>query len=509
MEEVMACPKCGFENEAGRETCSNCGASLISEEPQETQEKTSRMSVWGWVVAALIVALVGAALFIFKGSVLKASEPQLYAVLGDNVIPFAEMGVLENGGTEVVPFTSSSSSVAIAPFAVRAGHSFLSSAGQIAILGDANLNGSGQVMLVDIKGGAVSTATETPLSLTVSANFQSFSPDGKYFGYTSISSDGTTLNAVIVNERAATVLVSENLIFAEILPDSEHFLAYTLDLTTGNPTGLVSVAIPSGEQTVLYQTTGTDILSGIDVVSPDKNIYFVLQGGETGAAMIIYRMGVDGSDPTPIYTFQQPVSFFGVISIAPDEKNLLVLEVNEAGTGYDLLLLNPNDQAVTKLASNVNAEFYSDAVFLRQMYGEMVITFSPDGKYLAYMVSEGSGMSLYVSDVATQTATLIASGQVGYSFAFSPDSDQLIYVQYASDNMITGSLFAADLKGASTQLDENVTSFSFQDGKLIYFGVLTSDQTTSTLYQSKLDGQDKTELLSGESGYWVLLKLPE
>lgn len=510
MEEVMICPKCEFENEAGRETCQNCGAPLGDVEAPATQEKTPRNSVWGWVAAGLVVVLVVVALLFSQGLILKGSEPQLYAMLGDNVIPFAQMGVLEKGGTEAASFNSGSSSLAIAPYAVRSGHSYISSDGQLAIFGNADLNGSGQMMLVDIQGGAVSTATETPLSLTVAANFQSFSPDGQYFGYTGISADGTGLNAVIVNKRAATVLISENLIFAQILPDSKHFLAYKVDVTSGNPTGLVSVDILSGEQTVLYQTEGTNLLSGIDVVSQDDKIYFIQQEGETGETMTIYAMELDGSEVKPIYTFQQPVSFFGVLSIAPDGKNLLVFEANAEGTGYDLLRVDAADLAVTKLASNVNANYFSDAVFLRQMYGEMVVSFSPDGKYVAYMANEESGMSLYVSNLATQTATLIASGQAGYSFAFSPDSDRLIYVQYASaENLVTGTLFSSDLTGAGAQLDQEVTSFGFQDGKLIYFQTIVTDQTTSTLYQSDLDGQNKSELLAGQSGYWALLRLPE
>lgn len=506
----MICPKCKFENEAGRETCQNCGAPLTDVEAPLSQEKTPRNSVWGWVAAGLVVALVVAALLIFQGSILNGSEPQLYAVLGSNVIPFSEMGLLEKGGTEATSFNSGSTSMAIAPYAVRSGHSYVSSDGQLAIFGNADLNGSGQLMLVDLKGGTVSTATETPLSLTVAANFQSFSPDGQYFGYTGISADATSLNAVILNQRAATVLISENLIFAQILPDSKHFLAYKVDLTSGNPTGLVSVDILSGEQTVLYETEGTNLLSGIDVVSQNDKIYFVQQEGESGETMTIYSMELDGSEVKPVYTYQQAVSFFGVLSIAPDGKNLLVFEANAEGTGYDLLRINADDLAVTKLASNVNADYFSDAVFLRQMYGEMVVSFSPDGKQVAYMASEDSGMSLYVSDLATQTAKLIASGQAGYSFAFSPDSDRLIYVQYTSgDNLVTGTLFSSDLTGAGVQLDQEVTSFGFQDGKLIYFGTVVTDQAISTLYQSDLDGQNKTELLTGQTGYWALLRLPE
>lgn len=506
----MICPKCEFENETGRETCQNCGASLIAEEAPAAQEKTPRKSIWGWVAAGVVVLLVIAALLIFQGPLLKGSEPQLYAVLGDNVIPFSQMGVLEKGGTQATAFDAGSSSMAIAPYAVRSGHSYLSSDGQLAIFGNADLNGSGQVMLVDIQGGTVSTAAETPLSLTVAANFESFSPDGKYFGYTGISADGTALNAVIVNKRAGTVLIAENLIFAQILPDSKHFLAYQVDVTSGNPTGLISVDILSGEQTVLFTTEGTDLLAGIDVVSEDEKIYFVLQEGVSGETMTVYRMELDGSDITPVYTFQGTVSFFGVLNMAPDGKSLLVLEANADSTGYDLLRINPADLAVTRLASNVNADFFSDAVFLRQMFGEMVISFSPDGKYVAYMANEESGMSLYVSELDTQTATLIASGQAGYSFAFSPDSDRLIYIQYAdAENLVTGTLYSSDLAAAAVQLDQEVTSFGFQDGKLIYFGVVVTDQATATLYQSDLDGQNKTELMPGQTGYWVLLRLPE
>ncbi|HWQ05111.1 MAG TPA: hypothetical protein VN452_07130 [Longilinea sp.] len=503
----MVCPHCGFENEIGRETCSNCGESLAILEAPETQEQPVRNSIWAWVVAGLMVALVAAALIIFKGGAgAGRANPLLYAVLGDQVIPFSQMGVLENGGTKATPFSSTATNFAIAPYSIRAGHSYLSSTGQLAIFANADLNGGGQLMLADLKGNGISTASEAPLPLTVAGNFQSFSPDGKYFGYTSVSADGSGLRAVVINSRAATVQVGENMILSEILPDSNHYLAYSLDGPTGNPTALVSVAIPSGEQKILYQTTGTDTLAGVDVVSPDKSIYFVLQQGE---AVTIYHMGLDGSDPEPVYTFKQPISFFGVISIAPDQKSLLVLDPNEAGTGYNFLSINPADMAVTQLASNVYAEFFSEAVFLRQMYGEMAITFSPDGKHFAYMTNSESGLSLYVSDLSGQPGTLIASGQTSFSFAFTPNSDKLIYVQYATSGQAAGPLFSSDFSGATTQLDGDVTSFNFQNGKLVYFSAPTADQTTSTLYQSELDGQGKTELLAAQPGYWVFVKLPE
>ena len=254
----MVCPQCGFENEADRETCSNCGASLTTLETPEMQEQPARNSVWAWVVAALMVALVAAALVIFKGGVgAGRANPLLYAVLGDQVIPFSQIGVLENGGTKATPFSSTGTNFAVAPYSIRAGHSYLSSAGQLAVFTNADLNGGGQLMLADVKGNGTNTAAESPLPLTVAGNFQSFSPDGKYFGYTSVSADGSGLNAVIINSRAATVQVGKNMILSEIMPDSTHYLAYSLDGPTGNPTALVSVAIPSGEQKILYQASGT------------------------------------------------------------------------------------------------------------------------------------------------------------------------------------------------------------------------------------------------------------
>ncbi|GAP13870.1 periplasmic component of the Tol biopolymer transport system [Longilinea arvoryzae] len=503
----MICPQCGFENEAGQETCSNCGASLIVKQPEITPEKKAHTSIWGWVVAVLIVGLVAAALFIFKGQGTGEKKPMLYAVLSDQAVPFSQIGVLEQSGKKATPLGGGSTSLAIAPYSIRSGHSYLSSTGQLALFADADLTGGGKLLLTNVQDGVSNTATEAPLPLTVAGNFQSFSPDGQYFGYTSIATSGATLNAIVVNNQAATVMIAENMILSEILPDSRHFLAYSLDPTTGNPAALVSVAIPSGEQTVLFTPESSeDVLSGADIVSPDNSIYFVLQ---KNGSVYIYHMGLDGSNPKVVYTFKQPISFFGVMSIMPDQKSLLVMDANEAATGYDLYKINPDDLSVTQLASNVYGEFFSEAIFLHQMYGEMAVTFSPDGKHMAYMVSENDTLSLYVSDLSGQPGTLIASGQNAYSYAFTPDSDKLIYVQYAESGQMTGNLSSADFSGASTQLDGDVTSFNFQNGKLIYFSAPTADQTTSTLYESGLDGKNKTEILSAQPGYWVFLKLPE
>lgn len=502
----MNCPHCGFENEEGQLTCTNCGGTLATPE-LPVEEEPRRASIWGWVAAALFVGLVAAALFIFKGPGLGQSNPLLYAVLGDQVIPFSQMGVLENGGSKATQLSATSTSVAIAPYSIRTGHSYLSSTGQLALITDGGLTGSGQLTLADVKGGAANSATESPLPLTVAGNFQSFSPDGKYFGYTSIASSGQSLNAVIVNSRAANVMVAENMILSEILPDSKHFMAYSLDAATGNPTALVKVAIPSGDQTVLFQAAETDILAGADIVSPDGSVYFVMQ---RDSSVSIYRMTLEGGDVKAVYTFKQPVTFFGIMSIMPDHKSLLVMDANDAGTGYDLVSINPDDGAATTLATNVYADFFSSAVFLRQMYGEMAIAFSPDGKTMAYMVGDESGkLSLYVSDLSGKPGTLIASGQTAYSFAFTPESDKLVYVQYALDGDMAGSLNVADFSGASMQLDGDVTSFNFQNGKLVYFSAPAAEQPASTLFQSGLDGQGKAEILPAQPGYWVFVKLPE
>ena len=197
----MICPHCGFENEEGQQTCSSCGATLEVVETPEV-ETPRRTSVWSWVAAGLFVALVAAALWIFKGPGLGQSDPLLYGVLSDTLIPFGQMGVLENGGSKATPLGESSSSLAIAPYSIRAGHPYLSSKGQLALIANGGLTGQGQLLLVDLKGGTANTAAESPLPLTVAGNFQSFSPDGGYFGYTSISADGSSLNAVVVNSRA-------------------------------------------------------------------------------------------------------------------------------------------------------------------------------------------------------------------------------------------------------------------------------------------------------------------
>lgn len=500
----MICPHCGFENEEAQLTCSSCGAELAAPETP-VAETPARTSIWSWVAAGLFVALVAAALFIFKGPGFGRSDPLLYGVLGDSMIPFSQMGVLESGGSKALPLGAASNSLAIAPYSIRTGHSYLSSKGQLALIANGGLTGQGQLMLVDLKGGAVNTSVESPLPLTVAANFQSFSPNGEYFGFTSISSDGAALNAVVVNSRAATVMVAENMILSQILPDGKHFLAYPLDAVTGNPSGLVSVAIPSGEQKVLFQSASTDTLAGADVVAPDGSIYFVMQ---RDAGIAIYRLRPDGGDVTPVYTFKQPVSFFGVMSIMPDQKSLLVLDANADASGYELLRVNPEDGQVTSLATNVFAEFFSDAVFLRQMFGEMAVTFSPDGKHMAYLMQDPTGLSLYVSDLSGQPGTLIASGQASYSYAFSPDSQRLIYIQYAATTDPTGNLKSADFSGKSALLDENVTSFNFQKDKLVYFSAQVADSPYTTLYQSGMEGQNKSELLAAQPGYWVFVKLP-
>jgi len=196
------------------------------------------------------------------------------------------------------------------------------------------------------------------------------------------------------------------------------------------------------------------------------------------------------------------------MSIMPDQKSLLVMDANADASGYTLISVNPEDGTATTLATNVFSDFFSDAIFLRQMFGEMAVTFSPDGKHMAYLMQDAAGLSLYVSDLSGQPGTLIASGQAAYSYAFSPDSQRLIYIQYAATTEPTGSLNSADFNGQSAQLDSNVTSFNFQKEKLVYFSAQVTDSPYTTLYQSGMEGQNKIELLAAQPGYWVFVKMP-
>ena len=53
-----------------------------------------------------------------------------------------------------------------------------------------------------------------------------------------------------------------------------------------------------------------------------------------------------------------------------------------------------------------------------------------------------------------------------------------------------------------------MTSFNFQKDKLVYFSAQVTDSPYTTLFQSGLEGQNKSELLAAQPGYWVFIKLP-
>jgi serine/threonine protein kinase/Tol biopolymer transport system component len=137
---------------------------------------------------------------------------------------------------------------------------------------------------------------------------------------------------------------------------------------------------------------------------------------------------------------------------------------------------------VTKLTTNGNALFAS---------------ISPDGKYVAYVKSEGGKESLWLRQVGTAGNLEVAAPREGHylGVAFSPEGDFIYYGYTTSGANDSAEIFKVPVLGtgappARVNPEEGPSSLS-HDGKRIAFLRHSRSQQTDSLIVAKPDGSEE------------------
>jgi serine/threonine protein kinase/Tol biopolymer transport system component len=125
---------------------------------------------------------------------------------------------------------------------------------------------------------------------------------------------------------------------------------------------------------------------------------------------------------------------------------------------------------------------------------------SPDGKYVAHVVSDGAQRSIWVRQVATsRDAPLVAPSEAGYGgLKFSPDGNHIYYLKSERNQPVSELFQVSVLGGDSRKLATDVdTAVTFSpDGKRIAFMRNVPSEKTVHLILANADGSGEQKLAS-------------
>jgi Tol biopolymer transport system component len=219
------------------------------------------------------------------------------------------------------------------------------------------------------------------------------------------------------------------------------------------------------------------------VISPDGQylIYYEL------TAHVVYRVPLAGGNPEEVYTFEGTENS---VNYDPDGNYLVLYNAIEQGVNHLVLL----DQGLVP-------------VFETNSLGSSNLVFSEDGHYLAWLERVNEGLVLNVTDLQTGETTLISDAAAYYRAELLPESNQILYIQYAGTNDKAGELMIANLDGTgATRLDMAVTSYELTgEGELLYWKV-DAVEFTSTLNRIGLDGSGLVEVMGPEPGVCAFIR---
>jgi Tol biopolymer transport system component/DNA-binding winged helix-turn-helix (wHTH) protein len=125
-------------------------------------------------------------------------------------------------------------------------------------------------------------------------------------------------------------------------------------------------------------------------------------------------------------------------------------------------------------------------------------TISPDGKYLAYVLQESQGQSLWIQQVITPSAVRIIEPSAAqyWGLTFSPDGNFVYYILFDGENADPTLHQIPALGGSPKALPivaNGPVSFA-PDGRRIAYTVSSSSSGGSILLTANLDGSDKKAL---------------
>jgi hypothetical protein len=196
---------------------------------------------------------------------------------------------------------------------------------------------------------------------------------------------------------------------------------------------------------------------------------------------------LDGSEPDLIFTFGGTGN---AANYDPSGQNLVLIETTDTSAAFHLM----NTELTETLAVDSIASTW--------------LSFSSDGGMVTYQdQTEDGAYRLNVVSTQGGDPVMISTDGQFYKSQFTPDDQNIVYIQFLASTDKVGDLFVASLDGTSIQqIDTNVTSFDFDaDGNLVYFRVDTALMTTS-LVRSNLDGSAQTVLMADQPGVLSLIR---
>lgn len=170
------------------------------------------------------------------------------------------------------------------------------------------------------------------------------------------------------------------------------------------------------------------------------------------------------------------------------QLTLAGLLVISAGAYYGLVRKHPG----TLVSRTINLRF--ERLNLSGNISDIVL--SPDGKYVASVVSEDGKDTIHIMELATLTDLVIVprSGKEYSGLSFSPDGN---YVYYLEDQAETGTLYrVSKLGGGQRKILTNVnTAVTFSpDGRRLAFARHNLSEETPDIVTSQADGTSETTL---------------
>lgn len=317
---------------------------------------------------------------------------------------------------------------------------------------------------------------------TLQRFMEGFSTSSRYYVYTIIDQTTNAISVEVADlQEGQTLTPLENTFFVDYLPNEDAMLTLAIG-EDGSISAVQSISLPDLTATTLYEPTAEQQL-GLVAVSPNGEYLLVYDLADYSLTQI----PLDGSDPQLIFTFEGTGN---AANYDPSGLNLVLIETTDTAASFHLF----NTELEETLAVDSIASTW--------------LSFSDDGSMVTYQdQTEDDAYRLNV--ISTQGGDPVAITTDGqfYKSYFTPDGQNLVFIQFMASTDKVGDLFVASLDGTSVQqLDTNVTSLDFDaDGNLVYFRVDTALMTTS-LVRSSLDGSAQTILMADQPGVLSLIR---
>jgi Tol biopolymer transport system component len=310
-----------------------------------------------------------------------------------------------------------------------------------------------------------------------------FSPNGRYFGYTTYGDRTDDVALHVVDGTGAEVLMVPYAAFGAFFPDGERILVVETD-EDGRSDGLAWVDLDEGTPNRITHLAGSSGWIRPVVLADGERIAF-----HSDEELLV--MEVTGGAAQRLYEFDSPASAF---FLAPDNEQLVVYDQFEGERVGELRLIDFDDNSSTRVDTDLNLQPWSNRP------GEQAIKFSPDGDRIAYLAGDSGNLSLYVTGVDGRNRHRISDDNAWSTFDFAPNGREIAFIEATSANS-PGALYVADVDGGNRlRLDVDVWSFRFIDGgrRIIYSKVddLDRGDAESEIYRIDVDG-DKQELVRG------------